>query len=476
MRDMGVNAIRTAHNPTAPEFLDLCDEMGFLVWDECFDKWNNTASRRKDENLEEYVSRNLAAFVRRDRNHPCVICWSISNEIRAASDSYPDGQTKERVTAFARVVRAVDPTRPVGSGNCKPMGFPDKSIFGALDVTGWNYARAYAAQHDFNPRTQAVVMTESACNCSSRDWYGARPPANKLDFDFAANEVSAYDSCAAQFGDIPDVEFHRIEHDRYCAGEFVWSGFDYLGEPYPFEPGMNKVPARKQSRSSYFGCVDLTGVPKNEYYLYRSQWNDKAHTVHIVASSSPASHAAYVYTDGDAAELFADGRSLGMKRKLKDIDYPLDFKRDWPRKNTCEENPYYAVCDKYRLRWFDVPAVKGELMAVAYKDGREIGREVFRMPGKPSRLEIEEEKERDGLLFFHVKMVDDKGTLVTDALDRVAFSLSGPGRIIAVGNGNANGYDSFADVASHPLYCGRALAIVRRTGKGEIRLLVNSKL
>ncbi len=472
MRSMGVNAIRTAHNPQAPEFLDLCDEMGFLVWDECFDKWNDTASRRKDENLEEYVSRNLAAFVRRDRNHPCVVCWSISNEIRAATDAYPDGQTKERVAAFAAVVRSVDPTRPVGSGNCKPEGFPDKSIFEALDVTGWNYARAYAAQHAFDPAGEAVVMTESACNCSSRDWYGDAPPANKLDFDFKANEVSAYDSCAAQFGDIPDVEFLRVERDRYCAGEFVWCGFDYLGEPYPFEPGMNKVPSPKQSRSSYFGCVDLTGVPKNEYYLYRSQWNDKAHTVRIVAPSSPALRAAYVYTDGDSAELFADGRSLGMKRKLKDIDYPLDFKRDWPKAESCEANPYYAVCDKYRFRWFDVPAVKKELTAVAYKDGKEIGRETLRLPGAPARLEIEEEPERDGLLFFHVKMVDANGTVVPDASDRVAFALSGPGRLLAVGNGNANGYDSFADTFSHPLYRGRALAIVRRTGDGEISLSV----
>ena len=468
MKEMGVNAIRTAHNPPDPQFLELCDEMGFLVWDECFDKWNDTASRLPEENLETYVVRNLRAFVRRDRNHPCVICWSISNEIGAAGGNYKDGQTKERVAMFAAAVREEDATRPVGSGNCHPEWFGDKSIFAPLDVTGWNYQHAYAVQHAFNPDTQAVVMTESSSAVSSAGWYGEEAPANKYDYATNVTEICSYDCSAVPFGDIPDVEFHRIEKDAYCAGHFVWTGIDYLGEPSPYDYVIKGLGRERESRSSYFGCVDLAGFPKNRFWLYRSLWNEQSHTLRIVAGGRRTS--AWVYTDADEAELFADGKSLGRKQKLKDVDYPLDFIRMWPRKASCKDNPYYAVCDKYRLRWFDIPEGTKELVAVAYRNGKQAARTVSKRPGPAARIVVKREKERDGLVYFRISMVDREGTLVDTASEKVSFSLSGPGRLIAVGNGDARGYESFADVSSHSLYCGRAIAIAMRTGVGELTL------
>lgn len=469
MKDMGCNAIRTAHNPPDPKFLDLCDEMGFLVWNECFDKWDETAGRRKDENLEEYVKRNLEAFVRRDRNHPSVICWSISNEIGPAWGENKDGQTKARLAAFAAAIRAIDPTRPVGNGNCHPEWFGDKSIFAALDVTGWNYQRGYAVQHGWNPKTQAVVMTESASAFSSRGFYGEMPPANKTDYATNVMEVSSFDSCAAPWADIPDVEFLRMERDRYCAGEFVWTGIDYLGEPSPYDYVIKGLTQKRKSRSSYFGCVDLTGVPKDRFYLYRSIWNKDRRTLHIVAAKGVG--AAYVYTDSDEAELFADGVSLGRRKKAKDIDYPLDFRREWPQKDSCEENPYYAVCDKYRLRWFNLPEDWKELVAISYgTDGTETGRTRVLAPGKPERIAVECENQNGELLFFHLLAVDANGTLVTDARSSVSLKVTGPGKAIAVGNGDARGYESFCDTDSHSLYNGRALVIVRRTAAGEISL------
>ena len=472
MKDMGVNAIRTAHNPPDPQFLDLCDEMGFLVWDECFDKWNDTASRRADENLEEYVTRNLRAFVRRDRNHPSVICWSISNEIAPAGDKNLDGQTRARVAAFAAAVRALDPTRPVGSGNCHPEWFRDRTVFDALDVTGWNYSHSYAEVHGWGPQPRAVVMTESAAAVSSAGWLGDAPPANKYDFATNVTEVSGFDGNAVPYGDIPDIEFERIARDGFCAGEFVWTGFDYLGEPSPYDYVIKGLEPARQSRSSYFGCVDLAGFPKNRFWLYRSHWNRKDHTVHIVANlGGNGGRAAWVYTDGEEAELFADGRSLGRRRKTAADDYALDFMRVWPRRETCEENPYYAICDKYRLRWFEVPAGTKELVAVAFKDGAEIGRAVKRAAGRPVRIESKLERERDGLLFFNIALVDAIGTVVEDASESVSFSVKGPGRIIAFGNGDARGYASFKATDSHPLYCGRALVIVRREGSSAIDIV-----
>ena len=462
MKEMGANALRTSHNCPAPDVLDLCDEMGIVVWDECFDKWDGTAGRRKDENLEEYVERNLQSFVKRDRNHPSVITWSMGNEIQPYIEgskwrSRVDGMTAGRFRRFRAAIRSLDPTRPVGIGCCDVHAVPT-GMFAELDVSGWNYGAKYRHVKARNP-DKPVIYTESASALSTYGHYEMPPAAKKTDCEKSAFAVGAYEHCAVPWGDIADVEFDRMECDRYVCGEFVWTGIDYLGEPTPFG---------KESRSSYFGIVDLTGVPKDRYYLYRSHWNKKDETVHILPhwnwkGREGKSVPVYVYTSGDSAELFLNGRPLGVRRKGEDAS---------PRPS------YYDVCAKYRLRWFDVPYEPGELRAVAYRGGKRIGETVMRTAGDPAALKLTvEPKLADdpcALAWVQVDVLDAKGVRNPLAMNRVKFKLEGPGKILGVGNGNPHAFEAFTETASHPLFFGKAMAVIHREGPGELTLTVSS--
>ena len=455
MKDMGANALRTSHNCPAPELLDLCDEMGILVWDECFDKWNGTASRRKDQNLEEYIARNLQSFVRRDRNHPCVVIWSMSNEIGEG----PDGLTRERCRLFREKMRECDTSRPIGNGNIYFMSKQnvlDKEIYADLDITGWNYGACYRPVKAKYP-AKPVVYSESASAFSTYGFYLNPPPDGKRNFANNQFQVDSHDHNAGP--DIADVEFNYMEQDRYVCGEFVWTGIDYLGEPTPFA---------KESRSSYFGIVDLMGVPKDRYYLYRSHWNDKDETVHILPhwnwkGYEGRSVPVYVYTSGDSAELFLNGRSLGIRRKGKDAS---------------PYSSYYDVCAKYRLRWFEVPYEPGELKAVAYRGGKRIGEAVMRTAGEPAALKLTVEPriadDPGALVWVHVDVLDAKGVRNPLAANRVNFRLDGPGKILGVGNGNPHAFEPFTKTDSHPLFFGKAMAVIRRDGPGELALTVAS--
>jgi beta-galactosidase len=305
MREMGANAIRTSHNPAAPELLDLCDRMGFLVWEECFDKWDGTAGRIDGKpTIREHGQRHLRSMVLRDRNHPSIVTWSIGNEILADEQ----GVSPDRVAMMTRLIREMDPTRPVGMG-CHIPEHVDANIFESLDLTGWNYGRRYGRYRDRYP-DRPIVYAESASALSTRGFYEL--PLQEVKTDYSSrHQVCSYDFNAAPWADIPDREFKLMEDDPFVAGEFVWTGFDYLGEPTPFE---------QRARSSYFGIVDLCGIPKDRYYLYRSYWRPDTPTVHILphwnwpdrlGQNVPV----FVYTNGDAAELFLNGRSLGVQRK-----------------------------------------------------------------------------------------------------------------------------------------------------------------
>ena len=474
MKEMGVNAIRTAHNPPSPETLELCDEMGLLVWDECFDKWDATAGRRADQELEEYVVRNLRAFVRRDRNHPSVVVWSISNEIWEWDPNHdygdvtarwrqrtPDGQTQRRNSLFAAAVRGEDPTRPVACGNRPFMNEPrilDLDLWKDLDVIGWNYHGSYAEGHARAPQ-KPVVYSESASAFSSYGFFEDAVPTHPASFvrEEGPRQVDGMDLCRGE--DIADVDFDRMERDRYVAGEFVWTGIDYLGEPAPF---------KKAARSSYFGCVDLTGVPKDRFYLYRAHWKSDAYTLHIVPhwnwrGKEREKRAVFVYTNGDEGELFLNGRSLGRRRKGDPC--PLT-------------NAYYAVTSKYRLMWTDIAYEPGEIRAVAWKDGRKLGEEVVRTAGAPVALKATAEPlltgGADELRWVQVDAVDDRGIRNPLAANRVRFRLDGPGEIVAVGNGDPLGMRSFAATDGHDLFYGKATLAIRRLAKGRIRLTVSS--
>jgi len=592
MKDMGCNAIRTSHNPPAPELLELCDRMGLVVWNECFDKWNATAGRvRGEPPLEEYGHRQIRNFVMRDRNHPCVVVWSIGNEI-GNQPRDREGKSPRRVKMLRDFVLRYDPTRPVGMA-CHIPGTADQPILDALDLTGWNYSRRYARYRERYP-DKPIIYSESASALSTRGFYELPLPDGKTQFSRQL-QVSSYDLNAASWSDIPDAEFQLMADDSFVAGEFVWTGFDYLGEPTPFN---------QDARSSYFGIVDLCGIPKDRFYLYRSHWRPDVATVHIlphwnwpdrIGKKVPV----FVYTSGDSAELFLNGRSLGRRSKgqeperainlarnrpatasseEKDRDngaghasdgksdtrwcaatgdggqwwqvdlgqestirfLALEFEREaknygyrvkastdasswktiasketsrtprWggPRRQFHEvetgarylrieftalqggawasirefgaypewvESDYYTVTYHYRLRWNDVVHEPGELKAVAYRNGRQIGQALRRTAGKPFAIRLTPDRSELAatgcdLSYVLVEAVDEKGTPCPLADDLIRFTLEGPAEIAGVGNGNPLSLEPFQ--ANHrKLFNGKAMVILRSLeGKpGRIR-------
>ena len=449
MRDMGMNALRTSHNCPAPGVLDLCDEMGIFVWDECFDKWQETCGRG-DEPLEDFVSRQLAKFVRRDRNHPCVFAWSIGNEISIGrvmppgqeswANGLATGTSVERCARFRHVVRAEDDTRPVGIGSCFPKA-GERGDYDALDITGWNYNGMYDKMRAHAP-DKPLLYTESASALSEWGYYAETLPTNKTDFAVSAKRVDSYDFNSARWSDIPDREFFRMTRDPFVGGEFVWTGIDYLGEPTPYN----------DSRSSYFGICDLCAFPKDRFYLYRAHWNRDAFTLYLVPChwNFPAKKGkavpVFAYTSADEAELFLNGKSLGRRRKDP---------------NAGSLDDYYSILPRYRLMWMDVPYEPGELKVVAYgKDGKACGTQVIRTAGAAARVALEPERVYGSLCVVKVTLADAAGNFVPNDDRRISFSAEGC-EILAVGNSDPRGMDSFKDVASHPLKFGRAGVYLR---------------
>lgn len=479
MRDMGVNAIRTSHNPNASVFMDLCDEMGFVVWDELFDKWDGTAGLRPEDDFYSFAERQARQFVRRDRNRPSVCAWSIGNEIwqverNEVGSSNPDNAAKKRVAWVHDVVKKYDPTRLVGMG-CfvsEVVGdYPPKiDVLTPLDISGWNYGAKYREARKSFP-SMPLVYTESASAFSTRGYYDPsfKRPDRKDVYNNEILQVDSYDLISANGPrDIPDVDFERMEQDRYVAGEFVWTGFDYIGEPAPFE---------KEAKSSYFGVVDLCGTPKDRFYLYRSHWNDAELTLHILPhwnweGREGQNVPVYVYTNGDSVELFLNGKSLG--RKYKDVKRTLEK----PQNVDFDLADYYWIVDKYRLRWENVPYEPGELLAVAYKNDLEIGRTVCKTAGKTSQLRLIPEKERfendDDLIYVNVEAVDSEGVLCPNDMTRFNAHVEGSAVLVGISNGNPIDYDSFAD-SSHSLFYGKATLVLRNTAGGQnVRLVVSA--
>jgi beta-galactosidase len=443
MRDMGVNAIRTSHNPPAPELLDLCDRMGFVVWDEAFDKWDGTADRVDGRpSLEEHANRHVKSMVMRDRNHPSIVVWSVGNEIHEGHD----GVTPERVKMMRDVVRKYDVTRPVGMA-CDVPQLANKPILNALDLTGWNYGRRYARFRERYP-DKPIIYSESASALSTRGFYEFPLPRKKTDYS-DQKQVDSYDFNAAEWSDIPDVEFKLMHDDRFVAGEFVWTGFDYLGEPTPFP---------KEAKGSYFGIVDLCGIPKDRYYLYRSYWRPDTTTIHIlphwnwpdrVGKPVPV----FVYTNSDSAELFLNGKSLGKRTKGQAIDRPRT------------ESSYYDPTFLYRLRWNDVIYEPGELKVITYKDDKQIGSAAIRTAGKPASLRLTPDRTRlsasgDDLCFALVEAIDSSGNFCPLGDNLVEFSVAGQAKIAAVGNGNPLSLEPF-QARQRKLFFGKALVLVR---------------
>lgn len=473
LREMGVNAIRTSHNPPAPELLELADRMGFVVMDEAFDAWRR-GKKKNDYHLlfDDWSEKDLRAQVRRDRNHPSIILWSIGNEI--GEQGSPEGHAV--AARLTRIVHEEDTTRPtIAAANNRNSGY--NGFQKTIDVFGYNYQYAdYGKFRESNP-TMPLFGSETASTVSSRGEYffPVVSDKNKGRADF---QVSSYDLYAPPWAVSPDTEFEAQDRYPYVGGEFVWTGFDYLGEPTPYggdsrtlleftDPAVQAEKAREfqenkklrvPSRSSYFGIVDLCGFKKDRFYIYQARWRPDLPMAHIlphwnwperIGQVTPV----HVYTSGDEAELFLNGRSLGRKKKEQ---------------------------YQYRLRWDDVTYEPGELRVVAYKNGKRWAEDVVRTTGAPAGLAMNADHsvvKADGvdLSFVTLRIVDRKGLTVPRSKNRVRFKISGPGDIVAVDNGDATSLESFQS-ESRNAYNGLALVIIRsRLGqRGQIRLRAES--
>jgi beta-galactosidase len=458
MKEMGVNAVRTSHNPPAPELLELADRMGLLVMDEAFDAWRR-AKKKNDYHLlfDDWHEKDLRALVRRDRNHPSIILWSTGNEIGEQRGA-EGHKISERLS---RIVREEDPTRPVTAGaNYTEAGY--NGFQKTLDVFGYNYKpEEYGKFRERNPAVP-FYASETASTVSSRGEYFFPVVEDKLQgrADF---QVSSYDLYAPPWATTPDREFRGQDEFRFSAGEFVWTGFDYLGEPTPYNADASNLlnftdPAerarmeaelkslgrlRVPSRSSYFGIVDLAGFKKDRFYIYQARWRPELPMAHLLPHWNwPGREGqvtpVHVYTSGDEAEVFLNGRTLGRKRR---------------------------GAFEYRLRWDEVRYEPGELRVVAYKNGRRWAEDVVRTTGPAARLVLKADRaaiRADGsdLSFVTVSVADRAGLTVPRAKNRMHFEVFGPGEIVAVDNGDATSHESFQS-KERPAYNGLCLVVVR---------------
>ncbi len=470
LRELGCNAIRLSHNPPAPELLDLTDRMGFLVIDEIFDSWERKKTPHDFHLIfPDWHEADTRSFVRRDRNHPSVIAWSFGNEV---GEQYTDTAGAEIAQKLHDIVHEEDPTRLASAS--QNFAKPDMPFSKVMDFLSLNYqgegirdAPAYlqlkggirtpplypAFQKTFPDKM--IVSSETASTLSTRGSYvfpvapeNSAPVSDGAGGNPTTKEVSAYELYTAQFGASPDKVFATQDRHPYVAGEFVWTGWDYLGEPTPYY----------SARSSYSGIIDLAGFKKDRFYLYQSRWRPDLPMVHIlphwnwpnrIGEITPV----HVFTSGDEAELFLNGKSLGRKKKA-------EF--------------------EYRIRWDEIKYQVGELKAIAYKNGKIWAEETIKTTGKATQLlatadHSEIKSDGDDLVFITIKVSDKEWLMVPNANNKISFSIEGYGEIVATDNGNPADLVSFAS-HEREAYNGMALVIVRakKGNKGTFTLVATS--
>ena len=484
LQSFGVNAIRTAHNPPAPELLDLCDQRGILVMDEAFDMWRRAKTKYDYARFfDKWHQRDLIDFIKRDRNHPSIIMWSVGNEIleqwdsqeHSSLDKLPTEQRNLLMNFIAEsstgnsadveknpnvlltrhvvaTLKEYDNTRPVTAGCNETRPYNNLLRSGALDIVGFNYhEQDYDSVRVWYP-DMPFVGAETASSLNSRGFY-LHPSSDELivparwDLPYKTkhHQCSAYDHSRAPWGTLHETAWIAVRDREYCAGTFVWTGFDYLGEPTPYS---------WPSRSSYFGIVDLCGFPKDCYYMYRSEWTDEP-TLHLFphwnwTEGDKIDLWAY-YNHADEVELFVNGESLGKSSK--------------------EPGRLHAV-------WEGVEYVAGEITAVAYSDGKEVMRHTRKSAGDPAEIRLTADREilkADGydLSFVTVDCYDKEGNFVPNAMNQLYFDVEGAGELFGVDNGNAAGSESLKG-STMKLFNGKALAVIRtlKDVSGDIRLKV----
>ena len=467
MKRMGADAIRTSHNMPSQMQMEVYDSLGMMVMAESFDMWIYPKCKNGYARFfKEWSDRDITNLVLANRNHPSIVMWSIGNEI-------PE-QWSEEGRDISRhlqdLCHQLDPTRPVTQGMDRAEDALKSGFAQVMDVPGFNY-RVHKYADNIRQLPQGFLLgSETASTVSSRGVYkfpvvvddNSRFASYSPNYDpkallTADGQCSSYDVEYCPWSNLPDDDWRWQDDYPWVIGEFVWTGFDYLGEPTPYDEYW-------PSRSSYFGICDLTGLPKDRYYLYRSHWNKREHTIHLlphwtwperVGQVTPV----YCYTDYPEAELFVNGKSQGRIRKDDGV------------KKTEEQG---TNLDRYRLRWNDVKYEPGELRVVVYDaQGQVAGEQTVRTAGAAARLKLEAET-YDNLVFVTVSMVDGNGTLCPDAADAIDFSVEGAGRFKAVCNGDATSLESFVE-PHMSLFHGQLVVIVERQGAGDIRLTAKSK-
>ncbi|WP_139956916.1 beta-galactosidase GalB [Flavicella sediminum] len=473
MKEMGVNAIRTSHNPPSRVFLELCDELGLLVLDEAFDVWKEPkVPNGYNLYFNDWAKRDIQDMIRRDRNHPSVIMWSTGNEIHEQHDK-KNGWKVAKMLHDA--CKEIDPSRPttVGMNN---FPAPYKLNFAQqVDIAGINYKPTkYGELISDYPGLPFYGSETSSCT-SSRGVYHL--PIEKYK-THPSKHVSSYDLIGPPWAYPPDVEFHFQEKNPNMMGEFIWTGFDYLGEPTPYGGKDNSTNGYWNgdwpSHSSYFGAVDLCGFPKDRFYLYQSHWTTKP-MIHLLPhwnwkGMEGKTIPVYCYTNCDSAELFVNGKSMGKKVKGKDLtELIVKFMR-------YEGETFQS---KYRLSW-DVPYAAGNIKVVGYKNGKAVQEEQIFTAEKPAKVTLSvdrKEIQADGsdLAYVTVRIEDKNGNLCPNAENLVNFSVRGEGNLEAVDNGNQISLESFQ--ANHrKAFSGMCLAILKSSKKGgKIKLTAKSK-
>ena len=443
LKDMGVNAIRTAHNMPAPELVELCDEMGLMMMLEPFDDWG---FRPKCKNgygslFADWAEKDVTNMVRHYRNNPSVVMWSIGNEV--PSQWGEDGLSELKF--LQDIVHREDPTRPVTCGMDQFDAVINNGFAAALDVPGFNYkVNRYDEAMPKLPQN-VILGSETASTVSSRGVYHF-PVKLGGNIEHPDHQSSSYDTEYCYWSNIPDDDFVQDDDRPNNMGQFVWTGFDYLGEPTPYDTDA------WPSHSSVFGIIDLASLPKDRYYLYRSKWNDKDHTLHVLPHWTwPGREGevtpVFVYTDSPKAELFINGKSQGVREKNDSTNM-----------------------NRYRLMWMDTRYEPGEIKVVSYDSyGNVTGEKSVRTAGKPDHLVLTASRNElaadgDDLVYITVQVADKEGNLVPGDNRRVSFSTKGAGKFRAAANGDPTSLDLF-HLPEMPLFSGAATAIVQAGDK-----------
>ena len=461
MKEMGCDAIRTAHNMPSKMQMDICDSLGMMVMAESFDMWIYKKCKNGYARFfKEWADKDITNLVKHHRNHPAIIMWSIGNEI-------PE-QGMKGGTDIAKhlqdICHKLDPTRPVTQGMDRAEAAIKTGFAQAMDVPGFNY-RVHKYTTSIKSLPQGFLLgSETASTVSSRGVYKF-PVVISDNATYPDGQCSSYDTEYCSWSNLPDDDWKMQDDYSWVTGEFVWTGYDYLGEPTPYDTYW-------PSRSSYFGICDLAGLPKDRYYLYRSKWNTKEHTIHVLphwnwqgreGQVTPV----YCYTDAPEAELFVNGKSQGRIKKNKK-----------------------ERLDRYRLRWNDVKYEPGEIKVVAYNaDGTVMGECTRKTAGKPSEIacsiecpqskydgdDMEIKADGNDLAFITVSMNDKDGNPCPTANNELWFEVKGNGYLEALCNGDATSLVSFK--SDHmPLFSGQLVAIVKSNGKaGNIILKITDK-